>query len=399
MHSARSSLRFRPRAHGPAPRRARTHASILVVVIITILFASVALVGFVEKATNDLMIDTRVALAQRLRREAYSSLEVTLAVLQNFNQVNGGLRSPAEGWDDPLGFAGWSPSEGITAEVSFEDESGKLSLPHVDAATLQNLFQSWDLSISDSQRLTDAVMGWMHKDYVATTTEAPDYENSALPYTTPLRSLRSYSELAAIDIARDLLYDENGVPNDRWHRFVDSLSLFDFKQTNVNGGRPDVYTALGSLDPSQQRQLSDYLHGTGSRASMGPGYFQSANDAAGIIGAGTMPSGYGTTISALRINITLHQGRTAYHLSAVVAPQNGAKTVQTTATAANATTDNQTPSGAAAGTTNATSTTNAQSTVAKTAQPAALNYPFTLLEIRENTEISSAPPPSTPPQA
>lgn len=399
MRPSRHAPRSRSRVRRPASPRARTHASILVVVIVTILFASVALVAFVEKASNDLMIDTREALAQRLRREGYSTLEVTLAVLENFSQVNGGLRSPAEGWDDPLGFAGWSPSDGITAEVSFEDESGKLSLPHVDAATLQNLFQSWDLTISDSQRLTDAIMGWMHKDYVPTSTETPDYENSALPYTAPLRPLRSYSELAAIDVARELLYDENGVPNDRWHRFVDALSLFDFKQTNLNGGRADVYTALGALDPSQQRAINDYLHGTGGRASMGPGYFQSTNDAAGLIGSGALPTGYGTTISALRINITLHQGRTAYHLSAVVAPQNGAKTVQTTATDANGTTDSKSPSGAGAGTANATSTTNAQSTVAKTPPPAKLNYPFTLLEIRENTEISSAPPPSTPPQA
>lgn len=398
MHANRLTAPDRSAAL-PAPGGARTRGSILVVVIVTILFAAVALTAFYEKASNDLMVDTREALAIRLRREAYSSLEVTLAVLENFRQVNGGLRSPAEGWNDPLGFAGWSPSDGITAEVAFEDESGKLSLPHVDAVTLQNLFQSWELSISDSQRLTDAVMGWMHKDYVPTSTESPDYENGTLPYTAPLRSMRSYSELAAIDVARDLLYDENGGPNDRWHRFVDALSLFDFQQTNLNGGRGDVYTALGSLDPTQQRMLNEYLQGTGGRASMGPGFFQSTNDAAGIIGAGKLPSGYGTTISALRIKITLRQGRTAYHLEAVVAPQGGAKTVQTTATAATATKESKSPNGAAAGTQDSTSTANAQSTTAKTNPPAKLNYPFTLLEIRENTEISSAPPPSSPPQA
>lgn len=390
------------------PVRDRRRASILLVVIITLLFASVTLVAFVEKASNDLTVETREAIAVHLRREAYSAMQVTLAVLEEFRQVNGGLRSPAEGWGDPLGFAGWTPGEGLTAEVSFEDESGKLSLPHADAATLVNLFKSWDLQQSDAERLADALMSWMKKDYVPTTSISPDYDSGAMPYAPPLRPLRSYSELAAIDVARDLLYDENGVPNERWHRFVDSISLFDFKQTNLNGGRSDVYSALGQLDPSQQHLLSDYLNGTGDRQSMGPGFFQSTKDAAGLIGAGTLPSGYGTTISALRVNIAIHQGRTVFHLSAVVAPsQGGATTVQTKAVTSSLV-DKQSPNGTAtsgsdSSNANDSSTTNGttdpNSAVAKTPAAPKLNYPFTLLEIKENVEISAAPPPSSPSQA
>ena len=120
-------------------------------------------------------------------------------MLQNFRTVDGSLRSPAEGWSDPLGFASWAPAEGHTVDVEFEDESGKIPLPRVDAVQLTALFTAWEMSASDAERLTDALLNWMKKDYVGTVT--PDYDQATIPYAVPARSLRSFSELAAIDVA------------------------------------------------------------------------------------------------------------------------------------------------------------------------------------------------------
>jgi len=99
---------------------------VLVIVMVTLLFATFALIAFIEKATNDLLVEQREAETKRLRMEAYSALEVTLAVLEDFRQVGNGLHSPAEGWNDPLTFAGYTPTEDRTVEVAFEDESGKI---------------------------------------------------------------------------------------------------------------------------------------------------------------------------------------------------------------------------------------------------------------------------------
>ncbi len=101
-------------------------ASVLLVVLITILFTAFALVAFIDKASNDLLVEARAAASNRLRVDAYSALEVTLGVLNEFLQVDGALHSPAEGWGDPLEFAGYEPASGRTVEVTFEDESGKL---------------------------------------------------------------------------------------------------------------------------------------------------------------------------------------------------------------------------------------------------------------------------------
>src|SRR3954471_22176049 len=85
--------------------------SVLVIVMVTLLFAAFALIAFMERANVDLIVDQREALTRRLRMEAYSALEGTLGVLNDFREVNQGLHSPAEGWGDPLAFANYTPTE------------------------------------------------------------------------------------------------------------------------------------------------------------------------------------------------------------------------------------------------------------------------------------------------
>lgn len=361
----------------------------LVIVLVTILFVSTALVLFIQRAGDDLIVEAREATARRLRLEAYSALDVTLAVLEDFRLANGGLRSPAEGWGDPLGFAGWTPGDGRVAEVSFEDESGKISLPQADAATLTRLFESWDLSQAQTEQLVDALLGWMRPDHVSSSVRAPDYENGPLPYVPPERSLRSFQELAAIDYAREFFYDEQGRPNEYWRRFAAAMSLYDFKQTNVNGGQDDVLGAFGVDDPGQVQRLKDYLRGTGDRAYSGPGYFDSIDQLAALVGAGVLPEGAGTQISALRVNVVIREGRSEFRVSAVVAPEGGAKAVGPSKVGEEAEEKPAEPEQKTADAAQPESGSSAASAGKN------LRYPFTLLEIRENAEISTVPPGST----
>ncbi len=85
-------------------RKAR-RGSVLIIVLVSLVFATAALVLFIEKAETDLLVPIREADAARLRLEAYSALETTLAVLEDFRIVSDGLHSPAEGWTDPLDVA------------------------------------------------------------------------------------------------------------------------------------------------------------------------------------------------------------------------------------------------------------------------------------------------------
>ncbi len=374
-------------------QRARSlRSSVLVIVLITLLFTSVALVGFIEQASNDLLVESRASAAKRLRQEAYSALEVTLATLQSFSQADNGLHHPGEGWGDPLGFAAWTPREGCTAEVTLEDESGKIPLARVDETTLVNLFTAWQLAPADAQRLADSLLGWMRQNYVSASAQPTDYDQMAIPYAAPGRSLRSYSELAAIDYARDVFYDETGQLNDLGRRFVATFSLYNYSQVNLNAAGPDVFTALGFTDPAQQQRVNEYLSGTGAYAAKGPQWFNSTGDASSVIGSAALPPLAGAQIRALRVNITIREGGSQFRLTAVVAPSGGATIVKSTATSATA---------AASGNTTAPATAAPTTPAVAPVTPAPrLNYPFTLLEIKENAEMPPAPPaPPVPPAA
>lgn len=417
MNLRASPSRFSLRSLHPGGRRrggirSRKKGSVLVIVLVTIVLTAFALTAFLDKASSDLIVAARDSDARRLRIEAHSALEVTLGVLSSFYQTVGALRSPSEGWGDPLTFANWKPAEGRTVEVTFEDESGKISLPNVDSQTLVAVFEQWEIPQTDAEKLADALLNWMKPNYAAQGTFTPDYDQATLPYAPPGRSLRSFDELAAIDVVKDTFYGEDGRPNELWHRFTQTFSLLNYRQPNINSARPDVLAALGSFDESQTQHLSDYINGTGTYALKGPEYFRSVAETAAVIGQGNQGV-FGAQISALRIQITVHEGRALYRLNAVVTipGQQAAQTVQPNATAnpsgasatanpgqsgnpanpAQANNANRNNAAAGRGGRGSTATANAS-----TGAPA-LNYPFTVLEINENNEPVSAAPPAPPP--
>jgi hypothetical protein len=101
-------------------------------------------------------------------------------------------------------------------------------------------------------------------------------------------------------------------------------------------------------------------------------------------------AGYGTQISALRVILTVRDGRTSFQISAVVAPTGGATAVKEIAVNGR---DAQTDPEAQKPKVDPESGNGENQAGGKK-----LKYPFTLLEIRENAEIS-ADPVSPPTQA
>jgi len=360
-----------------------------VIVLVALMFAAVALVSFIEKASNDLLMETREADAARLRQEAQSAMETVLAVLEDFRIVNNGLRSPAEGWSDPLKFADYEPAEGSVVEVSFEDESGKLSLPTLDGPTLIALFKGWEIRDSDAERLADALLGWMRPDHVPATAGAPtadDYDRGETPYKPPARSLRSFSELAAIKVADEIFYDERGRPNALWQRFRNAVSLYQYTTPNLNAAPADALAALSQFDSGQQQRFDEFLRGKGPHARKGPGFFKSPEDAAAIAGGQVALTGFGVEIRALRIKVAVKKGASRYELAVVVAPPGGAQIVRSGPTKSPGAKPEPGAPPAPSKTPSAGSGPPAAEGdgVAKK-----LNYPFTLPEITENVVLSS----------
>lgn len=365
----------------------RRAGSVLLVVLLTLVFATSALLLFIEKASTDLLVPIREADASRLRVEAYSALETTLAVLEDFREVAEGLHSPAEGWGDPLTFAGYEPGEGRTVEVTMEDESAKLSLPEVKPDMLVSLLEHWGLTNTQAEPIADSLLVWMRKDYTPSdmnAATAKDYEGLPLPAVPPMRSLRSFAELASIEGVRQAFFDEQGNPNELHQRFVETFSLYRFNAPNINGGRLEPLLAKEIFDEHQIRRVTEYLSGGGTYQSQGAGFFKNARSVAAVAGGEASKLGFGMDVQALRITITVREGVSAFRLSAVVAPaQGGAKVVRSS----NASTGNGEDNAQAAAA--RTGVANTPATVVPEA--ADLKYPFTFLEIREND--SAVPPP------
>ena len=105
-----------------------------------------------------------------------------------------------------------------------------------------------------------------------------------------------------------------------------------------------------------------------------------------MFGAQSPAAVLGTQISSLRIIVTVREGRSSFRVNALIAPPNGATIpVVKTDTATTANQGNNTNSSNSA--TTATNTPTSSQTTKK------LNYPFTILEFRENDEMPSPPQP------
>lgn len=304
------------RVVSPSGFRSR-RGSVIVVVLVTLIFAALLLTRIIESGSPDLLIAMRQADRERLRADAYGALETTLAVLMDFRVVDGGLYSPAQGWADPLDYAGYVPREGVTVAVAFEDESAKLSLPALTPDGLELLLVQLGLQDAEAARVADAMFVWMHQGHAAVDSSAgaSAYERGDPPATPPLRPLRSFGELASILVARDHFFDADGRPTPLFDAFQRAVSLYRFNGTNVNSAGEAALRASGWDDRQSQtlRQHLDVPTRTGSNRP----YLRSVQEARQVAGNPAMQN-LGVQVQVLRIHVTARQGAAQLTLSALV---------------------------------------------------------------------------------
>lgn len=366
----------------PRPRRAR--GSVLVVVLVTILFAALLLARMIETSSTDLLIAMRLADRDRLRGDAHAALETTLAVLEDFRAIDRALYAPAQGWADPLAYAGYAPRAGVTLEVAFADESAKLSLPNLNLDTLAALVEQSGLAPTDARRVADALFGWMHGGHIAAeaATDPEVYEREDPPHAPPLRPLRSFDELAGIAVAKDFFYDADGRPTPLWHAFVAAVSLYRFSTTNLNTAAAPVLLAAG-WDATQADTLQHYLTTT-ALAAKSPPYLRTLQEARQQVGA-VEGRNLGTEVRLLRITVTAREGAARLRVSALVSRPGDATLPLPVAATAPADTTGNPATPAAAPTAGPGRAGAGGSSGGSAAAPDELHYPYAVLELTEDT--------------
>jgi len=364
--------------------RAR-RGSVIVVVLVTLMLASLMLVKFMESTAVELTLATRHADRDRLRGDAYAALETALAVMAEIKALDEGLQSPAQGWGDPYAYAGENPREGVTATFTFTDESGKASLPNLTAEELVGLAEALGLTATDARRFTDGLLVWTKRDHVPQDieAEASNYERAQLPHQPPLRGLRSWDELRAVRVARDFVYHEDGALTPFGVALRANVSLYAFTGSNVNSLAPALGVARG-WDPSQLALIKDYRAGRTGRPAGAPPWFRNVSELGPLLGANADTSKLDAAVKLLRVRVEVREGAASAALVAWVAMDDQvalpAATEGETANAANATSPAATANGNPRSRPASRTGGNAQNQTEEK-----LNYPFTILELVESS--------------
>lgn len=311
------------------PRRARRGGSVIVVVLVTLLLASLMLTKFMENSAVELTLATRQADRERLRADAYAALETALAVMAEIKAIDEDLYSPEQGWKDPYGYAGESPREGVTAEFTFTDESGKISLPRLRFDEMVELAQALGLGENDARRFSDGLFAWTTADHTPQDieAEASRYERDAISHRVPRRSLRSWEELRAVRVAREYVYDEQGALTSFGQALRDNLSLYDYEGANVNALAPAVGAWRG-WDITQTAALASYQAGKGPRAAGAPPWFRGMDEVRTILGANAEMDALDASVKLVRVEVTVREGQASMRLAALVGIDDSVKLPQ-----------------------------------------------------------------------
>ena len=352
------------------PSRSR-RGSVVLFVLGVVLLTAFLLTRLIDRAGGELLAETKAANRAALRDQAYAGLEVTLAVLADVSAADGGLYSAQQGWDRPLEYASYEPPAGFEVNVTFEDETGKLSLPTVNEAVLQHYLETIGASVSDAERLTDALLAWTRKDFLPGSTDADprNYENSPLPYKPPARALKTFDELRAVSVARELFFDKEGNWTELGDKFRTDTSLYDFSAVNVNSAHSDVLVGLG-IDPEQARAVAREIDSAADPKGDHK-FYRSIAEAGQVHGAGLAQAGLGADVHCLRVRVTVKQGAHVFTIGAVIQPGNTA--AQTTSTGAGTVAEESDPNVAPPTPVDPRALTRKS-----------IDYPFLILELRES---------------
>ncbi|MFI3290650.1 MAG: type II secretion system protein GspK [Opitutales bacterium] len=316
-----------------ALRRVTRKGSLIVYILSMLMVMSALIVLIVEKAQKDLIDKASAVDTTSLRIAGYSALNATMAIIEEYREIDGGIYSTLQGWDEPFSEMRVSFPDGINVEVKVEDETGKYPLVAADADVLAAIFENMGLSSLESLKLADCLIDWMDTNDSAEIygAEEGDYTETYSP-KPPNRSLRDFSELRFVKNFDEYFFDEDGIENDYYNTFISLVSLEEFSTVNINEA---PYLLLASLYDVAGYDFTDSTYsaikGESGVSSTENAWLESLTDLQNR--NAEAPSNYFVTESAmLKISITVTRGLAKFHLSAFYGeePEDSTATVSST---------------------------------------------------------------------
>lgn len=350
---------FRGAGHG---------GSILIAVLGFIVLLTFIVVAFMEEATDKIRYYGLFYHRDDLRTEAYSALETSLAVINQFREIDRALWGPAQGWSNPLAFSGFAAQPGNTVRVTIHDESGKIPLHNIDLTLLRFVFEELGFERFEQEVLADHLLDWIDEDDLPRISgmDGDAYRRLDPPYNPANQMLRSWEELRLIPPFLEFFWDEQGMARPELQALQSMLTWQHQGPVNINSANQLVLNVLqraGIIDAAYAQQHIAGLDGIVGTADdrlirTNLDQFLLSQEQRGRVGS---------EISVLRIEIEVQRGVGNFLLTALVSW-----------TGANVGARENQPARSRAG-----------SSQPQTASPsgAQLAYPFQILTLTENNRL------------
>lgn len=279
--------------------------AILLAMLFLVVLLSLIVLGFLDETLDKVKYRALNHQREDLRVEGFSLLDMSIALLEEYRQIDGALTTPEQGWGNPMDSVEVPLPEGVKAEIKIVDETGKLSLSGGRPEFFNVLFEEMGVGFSQARVLTDSLLDWIDADELARLNgaEADDYGEDTLgnPITPPNEQLRSFLALDRIKGFNESFFDEDGLPNEKHRQFTESVSFYHGHPINLNTAPPLIQAAI------KQQGLFDF-NVDAKNAYLG--YASGSGD-----GEQT-----DTFCHVLKISISVWRGQSRYHLSAIVTP-------------------------------------------------------------------------------
>ncbi len=303
-----------PARHTPTARR----GSIIVLVLVFVVLLTFIVVAFLEEATAKIKYYGLFHNRDDIRTDAYSAMEITLATINQYREIEGALWGPAQGWGRPLEEFGFTPDNASSVEVSFEDESGKLPLLSMEYPQLLVLFEILGFDLPEREALADGLLDWLDEDDISRLNgfDGEDYERLNPPYKAANGPIESWDEFRLIRPFNTLFFDENGSPLPNWSRFRKAVSLFHEGNVNVNGANSTVLLYLQETGALNMRSFIDFRNGRDGEPGTADDRLLREESNLGAIPEEA--SGIGMEISLLRVKVTSIRGDARFELEGLV---------------------------------------------------------------------------------
>ena len=317
------------------PVRSRK-GSIIIFVMVMVALLSLLLASFTEQIMPHIRMYAMKGAERELRRVAYSTLEVSLAVLAAYGEYDQALYAPAQGWGDPLATAGISFPEVDSVRVEFVDETGKLPMSSLyrDDVLFRAILETLGYDDYTASELVDKLQDWVDEDDLerANGAENDYYWDMPIPYEPPNQPLYSMNELALIGGFNEQFFELDGRPNELFHFMSSLFSPVNDSEVNINTADATLFSLGEEGMTHEQRPFWEYLAGDdGFRGTADDRYFQDLGEVPETIRAALPGVRISNRVRWLNLYVTVQNGLNVFELRALVSVGGGNPRNQNTA--------------------------------------------------------------------